>query len=148
MCATLAAGRPWPAASTLVSGAVCGLAGAALFVVVHSLLIFPIWTRFAGHLPFALAAGVGLAGAFNQGTAARGWQSHADGLRFGLLTFATLAPATIFSNALRAAGFSGSDGPAFAGTIALAIAAGAAAGWLETRARAGAFAFAASTMTL
>jgi hypothetical protein len=148
MCATLAARRPWPCAATLVSGVVCGLAGAALFVVVHSLLIFPIWTRFAGHLPFALAAGLGLAGAFNQGATERGWRSPADGARFGLITFATLAPATIFSNTLRAAGLHDGGWPGLAGTIALAIASGAAAGWLVTRTGAGGLAFAASTLTL
>jgi hypothetical protein len=148
MCVTLAARRRWPATGTLVSGALCGLAGAALFVAIHSLLIVPIWTRFAGHLPIALAAGLGLAGAFNQGSAARGWQSTADGVRFGLITFATLAPATIFANALRAAGLHDGGWPGVAGTIALAIASGAAAGWLVTRARRGALAFAASTLTL
>jgi hypothetical protein len=158
VCATLAARRPWPAQSTVASGLVCGLAGAALFIVIHSLLIYPIWTRFLGHLPFALAAGLALAGAFNQAAAHdrrlvrtepnTTSSAFADGVRFGQITFASLAPATIFSNALRATGFDANDWPGFAGTVALAVASGAAAGWLLTRARAGALAFAASTLTL
>ena len=126
----------------------CGLAGAALFVLIHSLLIFPIWTRFATHLPFALAAGIALATAFDAGAAARKWYSAADGLRFGLIVFATLAPATIFTNALRAAGRPGNDWLGFSGTLILAVIAGASAGWIVARTRRALFAFAASTLTL
>jgi hypothetical protein len=148
VCATLTARRAWPARSTVVSGLAAGLAGTALFVVVHSLVIFPIWTRFAGHLPFALAAGLGLAGAFNQAASTAGWRSPAAGARFGLVIFATLAPSTFFSNALRTAGVHANDWPGFVGTIALAIASGSAAGWLVTRRRAGAMAFAVATLAL
>jgi len=140
--------RPWPEPATVVSGIACGLAGAALFVVVHSLLIFPIWTRFFGHLPFALAAGLALAGAFSSGASARGWTSPVDGIRFGAIVFATLTPGTVFSNALRAAGLRANDWPGAAGTLALAVASGAIAGWLVARARGGVLAFAASTLTL
>ena len=132
----------------MVSGLAAGLAGTALFIVVHSLVIFPIWTRFAGYLPFALAAGLGLAGAFNQPASTAGWQSPAAGAQFGLVIFATLAPSTFFSNGLRIVGTQANDWPGFVGTIALAIASGSAAGWLTTRRRAGAIAFAVATPAL
>jgi hypothetical protein len=130
-----------------VSGLAAGLAGTALFVLVHSLVIFPIWTRFLGHLPFALAAGLRLA-AFNQAASTTGWRSPAGGARFGLVIFATLAPSTVFSNNLRIAGAHANDWPGFVGTIALAIASSSAAGWLVTRQRAGAIAFAVATLAL
>ena len=136
------------AQATLLSGVAAGLAGAALFVIIHSLLIYPIWTRFGGHLPFALAAGLGLAGAFSQVCADARWRTTIGGARLGLVIFATLAPATMFSNALRAAGLQANGSPGFVGTLALAIGSGAAAGWVVTRRRAGVLAFAASTLTL
>ena len=148
MCATLTARRAWLARSTVVSGLAAGLAGAALFILVHSLVIFPIWTRFPGHLPFAIAAGLGLAGAFNQTATTAGWRSTAAGARFGLVIFATLTPATFFSNALRIAGAHANEWPGFVGTIALAIASGSAAGRLVTRRWRGAMAFAVATLAL
>jgi hypothetical protein len=57
----LAARCPRPAKTTVLSGLACGLSGATRFVVIHSLLIFPIWSRFLGRLPFALGAGVCIA---------------------------------------------------------------------------------------
>jgi hypothetical protein len=148
VCATLTARYPWPARSTVVGGLAAGAAGAVLFILIHSLLIFPIWTRFLGHLPFALAAGLALAGAFNQAASIPRWRSPAGGARFGAVMFATLAPSTFFSNSLRAAGLRANDWPGFAGTIVLALAAGAVVGWLVTRRRAGAMAFAAATLVL
>jgi hypothetical protein len=132
----------------LTTGTAAGLAGAALFVVIHSILIFPIWTRFIGHLPFAWIAGVALAAAFDQAARVPQRRAAAAGARFGLVMFATLAPSTAFSNSLRLAGAHANDSQGFVGTIAFAIAAGAAAGWLFTRRRAGAVAFATATLAL
>jgi hypothetical protein len=80
VCSTALARRSWPAfgrttgasdpCRVLIRGLAAVAVGAALFVVIHSPLIAPIWTRFAGHLPFALIAGVGLAFAFASGAAA------------------------------------------------------------------------------
>lgn len=148
MCATLAV-RPWLARSTVVGGLLAGLAGGTLFVVLHSFLIFPIWTRFLGHLPFALAAGLGFAGAYNEAAeAGPRWRSLAGGMAFGLVAFATLAPATAFSNTLRVTGVGANGVIGFVGTLALAVVSGAAAGWLVTRRRRGAFASAAATLAL
>jgi hypothetical protein len=132
----------------LVTGVAAGLAGAALFVVIHSLLIFPIWTRFAGHLPFALMAGLGLAAAFDQAARDPRWRAAGGGARFGLVIFATLAPATVLSNSLRVAGLRANGWPGFTGTLGLAVVSGAAAGWLVTKRRGGAVAFAAATLAL
>jgi hypothetical protein len=45
----------------------------ALFMVIHSLLIFPIWTRIVNGLPPASIGGIGLAGAFEQVACPTGW---------------------------------------------------------------------------
>jgi hypothetical protein len=132
----------------VVTGLAAGLTGTALFIVIHSLLIFPIWTRFLGHVPLALAAGIGLAGAFEQAARLRGWRSVSDGARFGLVMFATLVPATAFSNVLRLAGIHANDWPGSVGSLALALGSGAAAGWIVTRRRAGILTFAAATLAL
>jgi hypothetical protein len=58
--------KPHLARRALITGTAAGLPGAALFIVIHSLLILSIWTRFLGHLPFALMAGMVLAEAFDQ----------------------------------------------------------------------------------
>jgi len=135
--------------SIIVSGLAAGLAGAALFIVIHSLLIVPIWTRFLGHLPFALMAGLALSAAFDRAAAADiRWRPIGGGARFGLVIFLTLAPATAFANVLRATGV-GASGPfGFGGTLALAIGSGAVAGATITRRHAGALAFAAATLGL
>ena len=159
MCSLVLARRSWPApaistdssnnVSVIVGGLAAGFAGAALFIVIHSLLIFPIWTRFAGHLPFALMAGLALSAAFDRAavTDVR-WRTIAGGATFGLVIFLTLAPSTAFANMLRAAGVGSSGWVGFGGTLALAIGSGAAAGFAITRSRTGALAFAAATLAL
>ena len=151
VCATVTVRRVRSAGSTVVSGALAGVTGAALFAIIHSLLIFPVWARFLGHLPFALGAGVGLALAYDEAAfAAPCWRSPVGGARFGLITFLALAPATLFSNGLRAIGaFGGANGPVgVAGTLVLAVVSGATGGWLVTRRSRGAYAFGAATLAL
>ena len=159
MCSLVLAHRAWPApavsiktsnkVSIIVSGLAAGFAGAALFIVIHSLLIFPIWTRFVGHLPFALMAGLALSAAFDRAAATDvRWRTIAGGATFGLVIFLTLAPSTVFANVLRATGVGASGWLGFGGTLALAIGSGAAAGFAITRRQIGALAFAAATLAL
>lgn len=132
----------------ILTGVAGGTVAMALFVVIHSLLIFPIWTRLGNGLPLALIGGVGLAGAFEHVACLTGWTPVRGGARFGALMFATAVPATLFSNALRLAGLGANDWPAVVATLAIALAAGAATGWLVTSRRDGAIAFAGASVAL
>ena len=135
-------------ATILIVGASTGVFGLVAFGTAHALLILPIWTRLAGGLPFALAAGVALAWAFEELNRTRGWRSALDGVRFGAIMFSTLAPVTAFDTALR---LSGADRGATLVTVidvALALAAGAATGWLLARTRRSALVFAVATLAL
>jgi hypothetical protein len=131
-----------------LAGAVVAASGLVLFVTIHSLLISPIWGRAARGIPFALIAGVGLAGAFDRIGSLRGWQSPGDGVRFGAAMFLSLVPETIFSNALRLAGLHANDWPGSLGSIALAAASGALTGWWLTRDRSALRPFAIATLAL
>jgi hypothetical protein len=142
-----AADRP-RAAIVLPTGAGVGLFGLIAFGTVHALLILPIWTRLLGGLPFALATGIALAWAFDEVARIRSWRSAAAGVAFGAIIFATLAPATAFSNALRLAGFHAGDWPGTLGSIALALASGTCAGWMLTRDLTATSAVAVATFTL
>jgi hypothetical protein len=132
----------------LLTGAGVGLCGLLAFGTVHALLIVPIWTRLLGGAPFALAAGMALAWAFEELNRTRGWHSPLDGVRFGALMFSTLAPATAFDTALR---LSGADRTATLITVVevtMAAAAGAATGPLLARTHRSAFAVAALALML
>jgi hypothetical protein len=74
---------------------------------VHALAIVPIWAQLARGLVPAVPAGVVLSWAFDQLARVGGWHTSIHGAAFGLVMFATLAPATAFSNALRLAGVRG-----------------------------------------
>ena len=131
-----------------LAGAAAGVTATTLFVVIHSLLIFPIWHRVVGGLPFGLIGGIGLAGAFEHIACLSGWRSIRGGARFGAVMFATLAPATVFSNGLRVAGLHANDWPGFVGSLAIAVTSGAAAGWWITRRKSGVRMFAVATLAL
>lgn len=143
------AGQPISrAARVLLTGAAAGLTATFLFIVIHSLLIFPIWNRVANGLPLAVVGGIGLGFAFERVATLPGWSTVRGGARFGVVMFATLAPATLFSNALRLAGLHPNDWPGLAGSLALAASSGAAAGWYITRTRDGILIFAAASVAL
>lgn len=120
------------AARLLLAGAAAGGAGFTAFVLVHSLLVAPIWDRCAHGIPFALIAGIGLAWAFDAQTRDES-RLIAAGVRFGAVMFATLVPATIFANGCRLAGLHPNDGAFVATSTAIAAASGAAAGQVIAR---------------
>jgi hypothetical protein len=130
------------------SGIGAGIAAMVSFMVIHSLLIAPIWTRAADGLPLALIGGIAIAGAFDRVAALRGWQTLFGGARVGALLFATLVPATLFSNALRLAGIQANGWPGVAASLTIAAATGAAAGRLLTRRRDGIIAVAGAAVAL
>ena len=133
---------------SVLAGLAAGVVAMALFIVIHSLLIFPIWDRAVRGLLFAAIGGIGLAAAFEQIARLERWRTLPGGARFGAVMFATLVPATTFSNALRLAGLSANGWPGLTGSLAVALSSGAAAGWRITRRRQGVLAFAAATLAL
>jgi hypothetical protein len=135
----------WP--RLLVSGVATAAAGLLLFVTVHSLAIAPIWSRLGRGLPFAMLAGIGFAYAFEH-VARLGGRAASRGARFGIVMFASLVPATLYSNALRLAGVRANDWPGIAGSLLLAAASGAAAGWLSGRTIPASRAFALAALAL
>jgi hypothetical protein len=125
---------------------VVGLLG---FGIAHALLILPIWTQLVRGLPFALVAGTTFAWAYDASHRVRWSRSLMDGVQFGAVMALTLVPATLADAALRLGGVRMQDsmgGAALA--VALAIASGAAAGWLLTRRPDASSAFAVATFAM
>jgi hypothetical protein len=136
-------------ATVLVSGAGVGVVGLLGFGIAHALLILPIWTQLLRGLPFALVAGVTFAWAYDAVARRRGSRSLMYGVQFGALMAVTLVPATLVNAALRLGGVRMQDSMAGAAlAAALAIASGAASGWLLTRRRDVSWAFAVATVTM
>ena len=156
MCA-LDIGLPWSARApvnlshvraVIISGAAAGFVSVVSFGIVHAMAIVPIWAQLARGLVPAVLAGIALAWAFDRLERVRGWHGALHGVAFGLIMFATLAPPTAFSNALRLAGVRAGDWPGTLGAVAFAIASGASAGWLLSRERKTSIAFAVATFVL
>jgi hypothetical protein len=135
-------------AHILSSGVIVGAVATASFGAVHALAIVPIWSRLVRGLVPATLAGIALSWAFEQARRVRGWRRPIDGAAFGLVMFATLIPATLFSNALRLAGMRAADWPGTLGSLAIGVASGTAAGWLLSRERVATMAFAIATFVL
>jgi hypothetical protein len=128
-------GLPWSAHSrpvnhsrlrhVIITGISVGVVSTASFWIVHALgivhalAIVPIWGQLARGLVPAVLAGVALAWAFDHLARIRGWHTPAHGAAFGLVMFATLAPATAATFVLTLA----SSGP-------IAVVNGARAAWL------------------
>lgn len=104
--------------------------------------------RLIGGLPFALAAGVAFAWGFDAVTASARRDSISSGARFGAVMAGTLVPATIFKTVLRLNGLHVGDTFEMAAAIVLALASGAAAGWLLARRRDASLAVAAASLTM
>jgi len=134
--------------TVITTGVATGLVSVVAFGIAHALAIVPIWGQLARGIVPALLAGIGLAWAFEQLARARHWQRPVHGAAFGLVMFATLGPATFFSNALRLAGMSASHWPATFVVVGLALASGGTAGWLLTRERRTAIVMAVATFVL
>ena len=122
--------------SVVVPGVAVGIVSALAFATVHAWLIVPIWSRLAGGIPLAAAAGRALAWAFDATVRARGWDTPIHGLLFGVYMSGTLLPATVVDAVLRLNGRRLGDTPAaMAAGAALFAASGFLAGWISTRRR-------------
>ena len=132
----------------ITTGAAVGLVSVVSFGIAHALAIIPIWAQLTRGLVPAVLAGIALTWAFEQLARVRHWHKPGHGAAFGLVMFATLVPATLFSNALRLAGLRASDWPATLVAVALAIGSGGLAGWLLTHEPRGSTAMAVATFVL
>ena len=136
-------------ATVLLTGAGVGGLGLLGFGIAHALLILPIWARLLRGLPFALVAGVTFAWAHDASDRVRRSQSLMHGVQFGASMVAALVPATLVDAGGRTTGVRTQDGMAGASlAVAVAIASGAASGWLLTRQRDASWAFALATVTM
>jgi hypothetical protein len=120
--------------SAVLAGGSAGLAAGLMFATLHALIIVPIWTRMTGGLMFGAIAGAAAGWAYaelQRNVAEPGVRS---GAIFGLLLWCSIAPVTLTNIALRSSGFA-SEHRNITDTIAviLAVAGGAALGWLRTR---------------
>ena len=85
-------------------GALLGIAGVAVFGMVHAIAIVPIWRRLIGGLPFAITAALAVTWAFHSLVRSGRWAvTLAGGVRFGVLCWVAGVPATILVNAIRLA---------------------------------------------
>lgn len=134
--------------TVITTGVAVGLISVAAFGIVHALAIVPIWVQLVRGIVPGVLAGISLTWAFEQLARVRLWHRPAHGAAFGLVMFATLGPATLFSNTLRLAGIRAGDWPATVVVVGLALASGGLAGWLLTRERRGMTAMAVATFVL
>jgi hypothetical protein len=125
--------RPGRIASIAFSGLGVALVAVTAFGLAHAIIIVPIWTRLLGGVPFAGAAGVALAWAFDALTRHRGSQSVVSGVQFGAVMYVTLLPATALEAVMRWAGLRTLDWTEVIPAVMVAMLSGGAAGWLLTR---------------
>ncbi len=110
------------------TGVGTALVGIGAFGLVHAVAIAPIWSQLPRGLPFATAAGLAIAWAFDEVHRGRRVPTVAAGLRFGAVLFLTLLPATLYAAARRAVALQPGDILETAIVLTLAAASGAAAG--------------------
>jgi hypothetical protein len=135
--------------TVILPGVVVGLLAVLTFGAIHAWLIVPIWSRLAGGIPFAVAAALALAWAFDATARRRGWTTPVHGLVFGVYMSSTLVPATIVDALLRQHGLRLGDTTAgMAAAVALSAAPGWAAGWASTHRLPIALAFALAAVAL
>lgn len=137
----------------VLAGALSGVAGALLFATLHAFIIVPIWNRMTSGLIFGAIAGAGAGWAFAESypeaIRTRTTRGVGAGARFGAFLWLAVAPVTGADASLRAAGLSARyELLAVVIAVAVAIAGGAALGWLITRRFRGGLAGAAAGLLL
>lgn len=134
----------------LIAGVIVGLIGVAAFGLVHAIIIFPIWRRLSGGLPFAIAGGLAMSWAYYElRTERQAFATAWNGMAFGFLLWLTLFPMTAFGALARATGFHGEDDSwEIVVELLLAFGAGAVAGFLFGRRWRAALAVGAATVAL
>jgi hypothetical protein len=137
----------------IFAGALSGVAGAVLFATLHAFIIVPIWDRMTSGLVFGAIAGAAAGWAFAEcyPVAIRTMtkRSVAIGAGFGALLWVAVAPVTGADAFLRAMGLAQRyELFAVAVAVMIALAGGAALGWLITRRIRGALAGAAAGLLL
>lgn len=135
------------------AGALSGVAGAFLFATLHAFIIVPIWDRMtSGLISGAIAggaAGWALAECYPEAIRTRSMRNVGTGAGFGALLWIAVTPVTGAGAILRAAGLaSRNELVAVAIAVILALAGGAALGWLITHRFRGALSGAVAGMLL
>jgi hypothetical protein len=137
----------------ILAGALSGVAGALLFATLHAFIIVPIWDRMTSGLIFGAIAGAAAGWAFAEcypeAIRTRTNRGVGIGVRFGAFLWLAVAPVTGADASLRAAGLASRYELLAVGVaVVLALAGGAALGWLLTRRFRGALAGAAAGLLL
>jgi hypothetical protein len=136
--------------SSLLAGAIAGLGAGLLFAAAHAIVIVPIWSRMIGGLLFGIAAGTACGWAYAELKAPDASRSRLrDGATFGVLLWLAVVPVTLTNALLRHTGFAGAHKMS-TDTVAvvLALAGGAALGWILSRRWRGALAAAAALLMI
>jgi len=133
--------------SSLVAGAVSGLLAGLLFATLHAIIIVPIWNRMMMGLMFGTVAGVAAGWAYAEIEPSETNPRH--GLTFGLLLFVAVLPVTMADAVLRGMDFTQQHrNLADALSVAIAVAGGAAIGWLRAKRVRPAIAMGAAALSL
>ncbi len=122
---------------TLAGGLLSGVVGALLFATAHAVIIVPIWSRMWSGLAWGALAGLAAGWALAELSPATGAlparRAAALGARFGALLWLLVAPVSGVDAILRSLGVAARHELLEVVTaLAIAIGAGAAAGWRRT----------------
>jgi len=120
------------ARAAVLAGAVAGLTAGLTFATAHAFIITPIWDRMVGGLVFGMLAGAAAGWAYAELQPPASTGSLRSGLAFGVLLWLAVVPVTLANAPLRTSGFAHAhESLTDAIAVVLAVAGGAALGWLR-----------------
>jgi hypothetical protein len=132
--------------SAIGAGALAGLTAGLVFAGAHAMIITPIWNRMIGGLLFGVIAGAAAGWAYGE---VQPESTLRSGLMFGALLWLSVVPVTLTNARLRSTGFARAhEMSTDAIAVALAIAGGAALGWIRTRRSRAMFAYAVAAVVV
>jgi hypothetical protein len=122
--------------SGVIAGAIAGLAAGLAFAGAHAFIITPIWNRMFMGLVFGVIAGAAAGWAYAELRPEGVAGSLRSGLAFGFMLWLSVVPVTLTNAMLRSTGFARQH-ETITDTIAivLAVAGGAALGWIRGKRR-------------
>lgn len=139
--------------TSVIGGALSGVAGALVFAALHALIIVPIWTRMTSGIAWGALAGATagwmLAKCFSPHLTSSLWNAARNGIIFGATLWLLVAPVTGADALLRSAGIAPRyELVAVAVALVLGGGSGAIFAWRRTRSRHAAISGAAATLAL
>lgn len=130
-------------------GCILGFVSLGLFAGLHALVVKPVWTELAKGIPFVIAIGVTVSWAFHEfAKSVPKRVSAGGGLRFGALIWLSALPATALANVVRVRTGDDPSLLVYAAALALAVAGGALALHMATKAQRAAIAGAVAATVL